>query len=116
MIFNIFLGSTSDAITARLGEQRKVFDAIALTTPKSLYQLAEQGDRDSGVYLVTSAQDRSDKVKALAEIRSESTDRLASMPVLAKFLHDRDVSSLRYMQMLEVQAQTGQSLVVIAAP
>jgi hypothetical protein len=109
------LGSTPDAITARWGEQRKVFDAIAWTTPKSLYQLAEQGDRDSGVYLVTSAQGRSDKVKALAEIRSESTARLASMPVLAQFLHDHDVSSLQYMQMLEEQAQAGQSLVGIAA-
>jgi hypothetical protein len=109
------LGSSPNEVTDSWLRQKEVFKRIAWTTPKSLYQLAEQGDRDSGVYLVTSAQDRSDKVKALAEIRSESTARLASMPVLAQFLHDRDVSSLQYMHMLEEQAQTGQSLVVIAA-
>lgn len=107
------LGSTPDAITARWGEQRKVFDAIAWTTPKSLYQLAEQGDRDSGVYMVTSAQERSDKVKALAAIRSESTARLASMPALAQFLHDREVSVPHYMQLLDEQAKAGQSLIVV---
>jgi hypothetical protein len=109
------LGSTPDAITARWHRQKEVFDAIAWTTPKSLYQLAEQGDRDSGVYMVTNVQERSAKGSALAEIRSESTARLASMPVLAQFLHDRGVSSMQYMQLLEEQAQTGQSLVVIDA-
>ena len=109
------LGSTPAAISARWGAQRKVFDAIAWTTPTSLYQLAERGDHDSGVWLVTTAKERSDKVKALAEIRTESTARLASMPALAQFLHDRDVSGLHYMQLLEEQGKAGQNLVVIAA-
>jgi hypothetical protein len=109
------LGSPPKDITERWLEQKEVFDAIAWTTPKSLYQLAEQGDRDNGVYMVTSAQERSAKVSALAEIRSESIARLASLPVLAQFLHDHGVSSMQYMQLLEEQAQTGQSLVVIDA-
>ena len=109
------LGSTPDAITARWGEQHKVFDAIAWTSPKSLYQLAEQGDRDNDVHMVTSAQERSDKVKTLAEIRAESTARLASLPALAQFLHERDVSVPHYMQLLEEESKAGHCLVVVTA-
>ncbi len=115
-LFAEFLfGSTPDLISRRWGEQRKVFDAIAWSTPKSLYQFAEQGDRDSGVWFVTTAQERSNKVTALSEIRKESTARLASMPALALFLHDRDVSNMHYMQLLEEQAKAGQNLVVVTS-
>jgi hypothetical protein len=110
---DLLLGSSPKAIAERWLKQKEVFNAIAWTTPKSLYQLAEQGDRDSGVYMVVHPQERSDKVSALSDIRNESIARLASLPVLAQFLCDRGVSGEHYLQLLEEQAHTGQSLVVI---
>lgn len=108
------LGSTPAAITVCWQHQKEVIDAIAWKTPKSLYQLAEQGDRDTGVYMVTSAKDRVAKVKAISDIRTESTARLASVPALATFLFDRNVSSRDYMQLLDDQGKSGRDLVVIS--
>jgi hypothetical protein len=109
------LGSEPRVISERWRYQREVFDGIAWRTAETLYQLAEQGDRDAGVFMVTDAQERRAKVKAITNIRTESTARLASVPALVEFLHDRDVTVTEYIGLLEEQQRAGENLIVIDA-
>jgi hypothetical protein len=109
------LGGDPRVITERWRHQNDVFDAIAWSTPQSLYQLAEQGDRDAGVFLVTSATERQSKVAMLGDIRAESKARLASLPELASFLNNRGVSTLEYIRTIEDRSTSGEPLLVVDA-
>lgn len=109
------LGGDSRLIAERWRHQNDVFDAIAWRTPQSLYQFAEQGDRDAGVFMVTRPEERRSKVMMLVDIRSESLARLASLPVLAGFLQERDVPVAEYIRLLEERGQTGEPLVIVNA-
>jgi hypothetical protein len=100
-------------ITERWRLQNSVFDAIAWQEPKSLYQLVEQGDRDTGVYMVTNPKVREEKVKMLSDIRTESKARLASVPALADFLKKRDVTAVEYIRSLKELGQGGEPLVIL---
>jgi hypothetical protein len=102
-------------IAERWRHQNDVFDAIAWQTPQSLYQLAEQGDRDDGVFMVTSPEERRAKVMMLVDIRNESMARLASVPALVGFLHEQGVTTAEYIRSMEEISQTGESLVIVDA-
>lgn len=107
------LGGDPRVITERWRHQNDVFDAIAWRTPQSLYQLTEQGDRDAGVFMVTSPEERRSKVMMLSDVRTESMERLASVPALAGFLQEREVTPMEYIRSLEDRTLTGEPLVVI---
>jgi hypothetical protein len=103
-------------ITERWRHQKDIFDAIAWSTPKSLYHLAAQGDRDAGVDMVTNPGERGSKVAMLANIRTESTARLASLPELAGFIHERGISAETYLDSIEERSRTtGEPLVIVDA-
>ena len=109
------LGGDPRVIANRWRDQNDVFNAIAWRDGESLYQLTEQGDRDAGVFMVTSPAERRARVEQVEAIWTESTARLASVPALASFLSDREVSVPHYLQLLEDQEQTGEPLVVLDA-
>jgi hypothetical protein len=109
------LGGDPRVINERWKHQKIVFDTIAWQTPQSLYQLTEQGDRDAGVYMVTSPKERLAKVGMLADIRTESMGRLASLPLLASFLHERNITAVEYLQIIDEQEKSGKDIVFIDA-
>lgn len=115
LLAEFLLAGDPRVITERWRHQNTVFDAIAWQTPQSLYQLAEQADRNAGVFMVTSPDERRAKVKMLADIRFESMARLASVPALAGFLHERGVTVEEYIRLIEERGQTGEPLVVVDA-
>lgn len=87
---------------------------MAWRSRESLFQLTEQGDRDAGVFMVTSPEERRAKVHAIDDIHTESMARLASIPTLAAFLQERGVTASEYLQLLEEKERTGAPLLVIA--
>jgi hypothetical protein len=96
--------------------QQESLNSVAWRSPEALYELAEQGDRDNGVFLVTVPADRQSKVLALTEIRRESIERLASLPALATFLDDRGVRNEAYVRLLQAKALTeGGPLIAVDA-
>ena len=109
------LGGDPRVLTTRWHHQQDVINAIAWRDRESLYELAEQGDRDAGVLMVTAPALRLAKVQQVDEIRAESTARLGSLPVLATFLAEREVSAPQYFQLLDEQEGAGEPLVVIDA-
>lgn len=78
--------------------QRDMLHTLRWRDAKELYDLAEEGDRASGVYGVTTAAERQVKVKALTEIRSESLARLESGPHLAAFLAGTGTTPAEYLK------------------
>jgi hypothetical protein len=60
----------------------------------------------TGVYSVTSAAERREKIQALVKVRGESLSRLESAPYLAKFLRTTNTSPTEYLSaVLEWAAQ-----------
>lgn len=109
------LGGDPRVLANRWQHHTDVFNAIAWQSREDLYQLTEQGDRDAGVFMVTSPAERRARVEQIDEIWTESTARLASLPALASFLSGRGVSVPHYLQLLKEQEGTGDLLVVIDA-
>lgn len=109
------LGGDPRVMANRWHNQQEAFNAIAWQDRASLYELIEQGDRDSGVFMVTPPSARLAKVEQVNEIRAESTARLASVPALATFLAEKDISASQYLQLLSAQEGAGEPLVVIDA-
>lgn len=77
--------------------QREQLSSLGWQSARELYDLAEEGDRETGVYTVTSAAERREKVKALIEVRGESLSRLESAPYLARFLRTTNTSATDYL-------------------
>ena len=109
------LAADPRVIERRWRNQNDAFNSIAWRDRESLYQLTEQADRDSGVFLVTSPGERRARVEQIAKIWTESKARLASLPALSSFLADRDVSVPHYLQLIEEREQNGEPLVIVDA-
>jgi DNA-binding helix-hairpin-helix protein with protein kinase domain len=92
-----------------------LLEKVAWRTPAELYDLAEQGDRDAKVWMVTPAADRRAKVEALTQVRRESVERLASVAPLATLLEGRGVGADAYVRELQQRSNGSEPLVVIDA-
>lgn len=95
------LSGDPEVLQRRLGKQQQLLDSFAWSSPKELYLLAEEGDRMSGRYLVTSPEVRKAQVKDVAAIRAESADRLASWPHLASHLKSTGTEPEQYLKAVE---------------
>lgn len=113
MFAEFLLDAGLSVVDERWRVQKQSLDNVAWRSAGALYELAEQGDRDAGVYLVTTAADRRAKVSAFADIREESVARLGSRPELASFLRTRGLSGMDYLQLLRDQTTDDTPLVAI---
>ena len=109
------LGSDVHLIKERWRRQKEVLENIGWRTPAELFELARQGDRDLGVDLVISAADRSVKVKALTQVRTESLERLSSLPALASTLQDRGIPAVEYLRAIEDRGAGPEPMLVFEA-
>lgn len=115
MFAEFMLGDDQSVISERWRLQQQTLNTVAWRSRENLYELAEQGDRDAGVYLVTSAADRRARVSALADVREESMARLASLPELASFLGGRGISAVDYLRLLRERGVNDTPLLAIDA-
>jgi hypothetical protein len=95
--------------------QQAQLDVIGWRTGKDLYDLVEDGDRQCGVYNVTPAAERREKVKAFVEVRDESVRRLEAAPHLATFLQDTGTTPDEYVQAVTRWAGDQPLVVVLAS-
>jgi hypothetical protein len=95
------LSGDPELIGHRLHKQQQQLDSFAWSSAKELYLLAEEGDRMSGRYLVTSPEVRKAQVKDVAAVRAESTDRLVSWPHLARHLRSTGTEPQQYIKAVE---------------
>jgi hypothetical protein len=109
------LGSDVRLIAERWRRQKEVLEDIGWRTPAELFDLARQGDRNLGVDMVIRAADRSAKVKALTQVRTESLERLSSLPALASTLHERGIPGVEYLRAVEESASGSEPLLVLEA-
>ena len=108
------LSGDPEVLQRRLGKQQQLLDSFAWSSPKELYLLAEEGDRMSGRYLVTSPEVRKAQVKDVAAIRAESADRLASWPHLASHLQSTGTEPEQYLKAVEdLNASAGHPVMVL---
>lgn len=108
------LSGDPEVLQCRLGKQQQLLDSFAWSSPKELYLLAEEGDRMSGRYLVTSPEVRKAQVKDVAAIRAESADRLVSWPHLASHLQSTGTEPEQYLKAVEdLNASAGNPVMVL---
>ncbi|MEP6482570.1 MAG: hypothetical protein ABJA94_11245 [Rhodoglobus sp.] len=113
MFAEFLLDGEMSVVDERWRVQQQSLDSVAWRSAGALYELAEQGDRDAGVYLVTTAAERRAKVSAVADVRQESVARLGSLPELASFLRARGLSGIDYLQLLREKSADDTPLVAI---
>lgn len=97
------LDGEAPLLQARWCLQKKVFDQVAWKDAGDLYAKLEEADQRQRVDLVTPAEERKAKVRALVETRRESMARLESLPLLAEVLGRRGVSTTEYLAAIETQ-------------
>jgi hypothetical protein len=115
LVAEFHLSGSAQLIENRWNLQRELLENVAWRTPAELYELAEQGDHDAGVWMVTPAAARRAKVEALTQVRRESVNRLASVAPLASLLEGRGVSADAYVRELQRRSNSDEPLTVIDA-
>lgn len=109
------LGSDARLIGERWRRQKELLEDIGWRTPAELFDLARQEDRDLGVDMVISAADRSAQVKALTQVRTESLERLSSLPAPPSTLRERGIPALEYLRAVEDRGSGAEPLLVLEA-
>lgn len=112
LLAELMLSGDPGLVSKRWQLQQELRDGIAWKDGQALYRLAEQGDRMTGVHLVTLPGDRRARVDQVQQIRSESEARIASIPHLATFLAERGVGLDDYVAQLQLEEKRGEPLLV----
>lgn len=94
----LLMSDNPDLVKRRWLMQQEQLLALGWRSGKDLYDLAEEADRDVGVYSVTPPAERREKVKALLEVRNESLARLESAHHVAEFLEESGTPATEYLQ------------------
>ena len=107
---DFLLDGSPRTITKRYQNQCDALGKAFSASPREIYERAETGDRQSGVYFSIRPEERAQAVKGYAAIRHESLARLESWPALAATLHERRVSPQDYIESIE-RMEDGRDLV-----
>lgn len=116
LVGEFFLGDDLAVIRERRRLQQVMFDQVAWKTERELHNFALDADRRSKIDLTIAPQQRVERVKAITQIRAESTARLDSTVELVGFLRERNIDFDNFRaQVAEHARATGELLLFIAA-
>lgn len=106
------LNSDPHVISQRWQRQQETLQNVCWKSPGELFDMVREGDRARGVELVIDHTTRAARIKSVIQIRTESIDRLGSLPELSSRLAENDISSFDYLCAVEEQAGQDEPLLV----